>query len=141
MPHGDLIPRRLKFEMGAYQAAHYIIEWGDGRLFYAIENVLPGLDRKDTIPTESQWEEFWETVEDAKVWHWASSYTAPVIDGTTWSLDIQHGNKSIHTSGHMAGPDPEDFNKGVGMKEAELLKALIRGLNNLCGTVVIPELY
>ena len=50
-------------------------------------------------PTEEDWIEFWKKINDLDVWGWEESYHNLCLDGTAWSLSIEHEGKSISKRG------------------------------------------
>lgn len=139
-PKSKTEPQVLEFEIGAYESDSYKIKWEDGKL-RLYSGFSHGYFEEPGVlePEEQQWEEFWKALDEIKIWDWASEYTAPVMDGTGWSLEIMQGKQSIDTHGHMAWPDPNELSQAVELEETEPFNKLIRALNGLCGKEVIPE--
>lgn len=131
MSKSDLKPDKLEFEIGAYMADSYKIEWrGDGLALEAVYSHGYFGDDNLIRPDKEKWNRFWKEMEGINVWDWASEYSAAVCDGTSWSLKLEYNNKAIDTYGHMAYPDPDDVSK---IEVSKPFEDLVKALNRLCG--------
>ena len=68
------------------------------------------------VPTEDQWREFWQEMEQLQIWKWKNSYSpsdigAEVFEGGGWHLLMAYHGRSIDTSGDNAGPMPNSPKK------------------------------
>jgi len=85
----------------------YSVELHDGLLTYTIFGKWRINAKQETItPTEAQWREFRQTLDDLRIWQWRTDYPSNgVVDGTQWSLDIAYADHTLHTHGDNNYPD------------------------------------
>ncbi len=90
------------------QGSQSITTLGERTLLYTRPNT-PMVGRLDTtqrqvvVPPE-QWDAFWEHVDRLDVWSW-TEYDMNAHDGYEWSLELQHGDRTVRASGRNAKPD------------------------------------
>lgn len=128
-------PKKLKFSIGGYGGDIFILEWRKKGLALESEGMSGLLAPTDVFvhPDKKAWVNFWQAMDQIRVWEWASDYSAYVFDGTSWSLKLSYGNKTIETHGHMAFPDPNDLSKKVDIEQSPPFRKLINALNKLSG--------
>jgi hypothetical protein len=81
-------------------------------------------ERARFSPSPMQWDQFWRAMERANVWTWRAEYFEPVLDGTSWSLEMENAGQRIesHGSNGYAGSDGSSY--GEESEFAQLLRAL-----------------
>ena len=100
------VPKRLSAHIHTMKASN-IVELRDGSLTCTTFGPRHS-NRQDRVitPTEAQWREFRQTLDDLNVWRWHSEYEHPgILDGMGWSLDIAYDNYEVKSSGANAYPD------------------------------------
>ena len=80
----------------------------------------------EAMPFQDQWQAFWMEVEKANVWCWRRDYTRPVLDGTSWSLELVHGEKRIKSRGSNGYPGSNNEGYEAGSAFDIFLQALMR---------------
>jgi len=133
----SLVPKRFSAQIGGFRAHSYSVELRDGTLNYT--SFGPGRSNpQHTVitPTEAQWREFRQALDDLKVWQWRAEYhNTGTLDGTGWSLDVAYADRTINTSGYNAYPDAtgEPYFQGsptnAFKRYLAAIKKLIGGLN------------
>jgi hypothetical protein len=101
------IPQRFSVHIGGFLGASYSVERHGGALTYTIFEKGHMNPKQETItPTQAQWREFRETLDDLGIWQWRTEYpTNGVVDGTQWSLDVAYADHALHTHGDNNYPD------------------------------------
>ena len=75
--------------------------------------------------TPLQWSEFWQAVERIGVWAWLADYSTPdVMDGTTWTLHLQQGERRLKTRGENGYPGGDGSEYSATSDFAQLLREL-----------------
>ena len=65
------IPQRFSAHIGGFMGASYSVELHDGLLTYTIFGKGHINLKQETItPTEAQWREFRQTLDDLRIWQW-----------------------------------------------------------------------
>lgn len=107
------IPEKFEFHIGGFGNHGYSIEFIDNHLIYhETYSNMPILRDKviKTEPSPADWENFWQELDNLKIWKWKKSYNNPhMLDGTQWELDFVIDTKSKKISG--SNNYPETFNK------------------------------
>ena len=106
-------PTTLHFEIGGFTETCHQIEFMDGKLQYRrAEGAYVWEPAISLEPDSAAWDRFWQGVESAGVWSWEKGYWNPdILDGTQWSLKLNHQGRSIKTDGSNAFPgsqQPDD---------------------------------
>jgi hypothetical protein len=101
------IPKRFSAYIGGFMGASYKLELRDGVLTYTTFGSGYTNPKHTTIkPTEAQWREFRQTLDDLKVWQWRGEYpTDGTVDGTQWSLDVSFADHTLKAHGDNSYPD------------------------------------
>jgi len=79
---------------------------------------------------------FWEKIDKLGVWEWSEHYIIPeyvYIDGDSWNLKIQLGDKKIEYSGSNAYPGKD----GEIVENKITFRRLLLALNKLIGVSTI----
>jgi hypothetical protein len=65
-----------------------------------------GDERRETVdPGPAGRERFWNAIDAAGAWRWKERYEdLTVLDGTSWSLRLEHGDRTVDTNGSNAVP-------------------------------------
>ena len=122
----SLIPTKLVFFIGGFGPG-WEVRWEEGKLSYRCGFFGEGTEiGHERIPTEAEWQEFWRGVETAKVWEWRKKYSQPVLDGTSWSLEIVYNGKRLRSRGDNGYPGSDDSNYDEHGPFGILLKAIIK---------------
>lgn len=79
----------------------------------------------EASPTPAQWEQFWADAEKAGVWSWRRDYSTPVLDGTSWSLELKHAGKRVSSGGCNGYPGSDDAVYHPGCAFDVFLKSLM----------------
>ena len=63
----------------------------------------------ETVPSTTDWEEFWQAIDALKVWSWKKDYyDEGVDDGLQWELKIKRqGRRQRRIFGSNAYPEPK----------------------------------
>jgi hypothetical protein len=127
------LPGRLQFSIGGYLGESFSIELRDGVLEY--KRFSPGynLDATETFsPTPAAWETWLTAADQLEVWSWLPSYDIPVVDGTSWHLQLEHGGRVADSRGSNGYPGDADLTTSVHAVSARF-RALLEALSHLVG--------
>jgi len=104
------LPNKFRFYIDCFLGDRHELRLEDGKLlyFYSSHGPPPG-HGKIVDPTESAWNQFWDEIEEAKVWEWERSYFEPLLDGSQWELYIVKGRKRLNSGGSNGFPDGDAF--------------------------------
>lgn len=104
-------PIRLVASIGGFHGPNYAVHWIDNKLQYRTDE-----SRASVVPSASDWETFWGSLDKIWVWSWQASYDDPdILDGTQWALDISDGSRSVRCTGSNRYPRSfQKFLKAVG---------------------------
>ena len=76
----------LEFDIGGFHQGHERLVLGSNKI-----SVIG--DYQETLvthnPSDEDWKEFSQSLEQLKVWDWKESYQADILDGTQWSLLVR----------------------------------------------------
>jgi hypothetical protein len=106
-------PDQLEFEIGGCFGVSHGLELANGELLYlAFEGGSSQPKRQARLnPSPAHWAAFWEAMDQINVWAWRSDYSTPdVLDGTSWSLKLQHAGRTMSSggdNGYPGGNGPE----------------------------------
>lgn len=99
-------PEKLRLFIGGYFGGSYGVELERGALLYT--RWREGSDNEEPrriAPSAEAWTVFWERLDEAGVWSWSGSYQNPgILDGTSWSIVIAVGERSVEARGSNAYP-------------------------------------
>ena len=67
------------------------------------------MDEDFTVPSNKDWDEFWDEVDILGVWNWKKEYNnEDVLDGTQWELRIKRKGRRLRViSGSNSYPKPQ----------------------------------
>ena len=118
------LPDKFIVAIGGYGGDNYSVEMKESTLIYRknYEEIVLEPDTKD-------WKEFWGTLEEIDIWKWQRDYNPerPILDGTSWKIDIQYGEKEVLSSGSNAYPPSSETEMSD-----EFLK-FCQAVSDLCG--------
>ena len=89
----------------------YRVEKDGDDFVYKIYSMGYTLEKETLIcPSQEQWLAFWKKMDEIGVWGWKKRYDNPdIMDGTSWSVDIEYGDKRCNSSGSNSYPDGNRF--------------------------------
>ena len=97
----------LYFSIGSFSEDYEKIILKNGRLYHFYERSF--VDEDFTVPSNKDWEEFWDEVDILGVWNWKKEYNnEDVLDGTQWELRIKRKGRRLRViSGSNSYPKPQ----------------------------------
>ena len=123
MDHKHL-PDKFILGIGGFFGDNFSVKLEEDKLIYKKND-------NETIlkPDAETWQNFWETLEEINIWDWERDYKpdTPILDGTSWKVDIKYGEKEVLSSRSNAYPPSSE-----GEMSDEFLK-FCRAVSNLCG--------
>ena len=106
----------LNFFIGGFGGGYERIIWQNNKLHHQLFNhaypedieVMPDEVLIETAPLPKEWEEFWKTIDELKIWNWDKEYfNKHIMDGTQWELKIKRqGRRRRRIFGSNAYPEP-----------------------------------
>lgn len=132
----ETTPRALEVYIGGFGGPSYGVWWDGEQLVY--ESFLRDYEERRQLflsPSAAQWRRFWQTMDRIDVWSWLRRYTpgerfepvGQLRDGTHWSLALEHGDRSIESSGDSGGPGSVDLD------ESERFSSFLQAVSRLIG--------
>jgi hypothetical protein len=118
-------PTKLHASIGGYFGTSYDVELCDSSVRYSssrgddsrsIESLTDNSPSDVTLePTDQEWNDFLRALDSLGVWEWSPEYIFEgVMDGTSWSLEISWGDRSVTSGGSNEFPPTFDrFLKAV----------------------------
>jgi len=100
---------KLAISIGGYFGPNYSLGLNGRELAYTkISEECPDGVVETVHPSNEQWRRFWKFMEECHE-EWDEEYVDPeVMDGTSWSVEIETDEISIQSSGSNAYPDNFD---------------------------------
>jgi len=97
----------LYFSIGSFSEDYEKIIWKNDRLYHFYERSF--VDEDFTVPSNKDWDEFWDEVDILGVWNWKKEYNnEDVLDGTQWELRIKRKGRRLRViSGSNSYPKPQ----------------------------------
>ena len=98
---------KLSLYIGGYMGTSYSVELKRGVLLYKCWTDRPEGEEKHTIkPSPEAWAKFWGSLDELGFWSWSGSYQTRkrILDGTSWSVEISVGERSVEAHGCNAYP-------------------------------------
>ena len=133
MRNSRLAPAALEIYHGGFGGPSYGAWWDGEQLVYeSFDESYEALEQTRLAPSAAQWQRFWLSIEQLRVWGWAPRYepgerfepAGVVRDGVHWSLTLEHAGRRVESSGDGAGPDAGELDDSAGFDG--LLDALSR---------------
>ena len=120
------LPGKLLFTIGGFTGKCQEVEFKKGALHYRqAEGAYRWGPEEITTPTPEAWAEFWRAAEVAGVWQWQKEYSnLNVLDGTQWSLKLEHQGRHVNCYGSNAFPGADGMKYAASGEFARFLKAL-----------------
>ena len=102
-------PTQLLVSIGGYFGRSYTVSLQNSALRYqSFERGAPLAD-EILVPTDRDWSAFLSALNSAGVWGWSTDYQDPgTMDGTSWSIEISWGERSLVSQGANAFPTAFD---------------------------------
>ena len=97
----------LYFSIGSFSEDYEKIIWKNDRLYHFYERSF--VDEDFTVPSNKDWDEFWDEVDILGVWNWKKEYNnEDVLDGTQWELRIKRKGRRLRVIfGSNSYPKPQ----------------------------------
>jgi len=105
-PASGPFPTILKADVGGYMGSSFTVQLRATSLHYASSAHAREFDHHETISVAAAtWTRFAARLDELEVWQWADSYEDEgVLDGTSWEVVIEWGERGIRSSGFNAYP-------------------------------------
>ena len=105
----------LNFYIGGFFGGYERVIWQNDKLHHQFfernfdNDEEPDKVLNETVPSTTDWEEFWQAVDALKVWSWKKDYyNEDVHDGTQWKLKIKkQGKRGRKIFGSNGYPEPK----------------------------------
>ena len=99
-------PIQFQFQIGGYCGESHQIELKRSKLLYRrAPRAYAWKPAVELSPSDGAWALFWQAVEAAGVWRWNDLYeNLDVLDGTQWSLKLEHHGNNLTSGGSNAYP-------------------------------------
>jgi hypothetical protein len=98
------LPKAFSFEIGGYGGVAHEVKFEKGLLWHRrMEDFVLRAETGLSL-SATDWQRFWEAIEQAGVWKWETYYSTMVCDGTQWSLKIRHGGRKLDSGGSNCYP-------------------------------------
>jgi len=137
-PGGSSLPTAFYIKIGGFHGPSYSVELRDGKLHYtADEPARQKKIEKAVTPTEEQWRQFWQKMDQVRLWQWSREYVnREVLDGTQWNVRIKYDGKSLVASGSNAYPLETDVAQSNNSPEASLpFNQFLQAVSKLIGNL------
>ena len=76
----------LEFDIGGFHQGHERLVLGSNKISVIGDYQVTLVTHN---PSDEDWKEFSQSLEQLKVWDWKESYQADILDGTQWSLLVR----------------------------------------------------
>jgi hypothetical protein len=100
-------PEKLSFYIGGYMGTSYSVELKRGALRHKCWSDRSREEEKHSVkPSPEDWAKFWDRLDELGFWSWGGSYQPRgiILDGTSWSVEICAGERSVEAHGCNAYP-------------------------------------
>ena len=100
-------PEKLSLYIGGYMGTSCSVELKRGALLYKCwSDSSEGEEKHRIKPSPEAWAKFWGTLDDLGFWSWSGSYrpSSIILDGTSWSVELFVGDRSVEAHGCNAYP-------------------------------------
>ena len=101
------VPTHFVARIGGFLGSTYSVELKDGILSYTASGRGQTSVRHAIVaPTQAEWRDFRQTLNELKVWQWQNDYPrGGVVDGTQWLLEITYSDRAMKSRGDNNYPD------------------------------------
>ena len=98
---------RFEVHSGGYMGSSFSVEKdGDVLIFKSYESGYSLKKTQNIKPSLKEWEIFFNDCDQIGIWEWHSRYVEPgILDGSSWRVIIEKGDKQLDSSGSNKGPD------------------------------------
>lgn len=106
------LPKKIFISIGGFSGSTYTLEFDGKELLYSHSGGgCPGEGVNIPLPSEEQWVNFSQELDNLKIWEWEEAYyNFDILDGTQWEITIIYdSNKKIISNG--SNEYPKDFDK------------------------------
>ena len=100
-------PEKLSLYVGGYMGTSHSVELNRGTILYRCWTDRWGEEEKHRIkPSPESWATFWGRLDELGFWSWSGDYQprGKILDGTSWSVEISTGDRSVEAHGCNAYP-------------------------------------
>ena len=99
--------KRFEVHSGGYMGSSFSVEKdGDVLIFKSYENGYSLKTTQNIKPSLKEWGIFFDDCGRIRIWEWESRYVEPrILDGSSWRVVIEKGDKQLDSSGSNKGPD------------------------------------
>jgi hypothetical protein len=105
LPGEDLLDGVSEASIGGYFGLSYTVRWDDTRLLYHVSKGGYTVDIVTRSLTEADAARFWQSMSRIDVFGWVAEYhAADTVDGTSWSVLIDHEGRQVESGGSNACP-------------------------------------
>ena len=90
---------------GSVDPFSFNIKIENGKIVFAFDSFPSGYSDNCIIPSEEEWLKFWDKMDKIGIWKWIEDYYCQdlmVLDGSSWNLKIELGDKIVESSGSNA---------------------------------------
>ena len=115
MENTEFIPDKFVFKYGPALYPHegFSITLNKENLVYKDGHIV-NIAEKSLIPTQKQWINFWDALEEIGLWNWNEKYELCCLDGIKWSIQISLKDCEVESEGSNDFPDSfNEFIKAV----------------------------
>jgi hypothetical protein len=137
---GSYLPTALHLYIGgAILLNNYWVESRGETLIYTAEVLDPTTRSpkkvtKTITPSAHQWQQFWNAMDEVRLWHWRPEYDVPgLADGTYWQIDIAFAGRRITSHGHNNYPGAIDRQTGQGFAKNGPFDRYLKAVGALLG--------
>ncbi|MEX2541327.1 MAG: hypothetical protein WD314_05940 [Trueperaceae bacterium] len=125
-----LHPNKLRFGIGGYTGESFEVHWTGDALEYRVYD--PGFELRIVRlvnPAPHDWKIFWQWLDEHDLWSWPQTYASetPLQDGTSWSVQIEAGDRKLASAG--ANPYPHSRSD----RQPPVFKGFLAALRRLLG--------
>ena len=133
----EIIPKIFEFSYGPdMYPKGFHIKIQNSKIVPADDFLLfPNFDNDCIIPSEEEWKKFWDKMDKIGIWNWIESYSpqdVEVLDGLSWNLKIELGNRKFESSGSNAYPG-ENVEESVHPNQSKSFKKFLNAFKSLTG--------
>ncbi|WP_171899073.1 hypothetical protein [Methanobacterium congolense] len=117
----DMIPDRFLVEYGSilHSEERFSVTIKNNDLLYKEGKIDETSERvnptEPVTPSENQWTDFWDKMDDIGLWEWNEHYDLCCFDGTQWKVQISLEDMEVESEG--ANDFPDSFMEFVGALE------------------------
>ncbi len=98
----QFVPEVFEFNFKSFSFPYIILKYENGMFKTGYSD-----DEEPIVPTKEDWTKFWKKLDRINAWARTDNYVIPeymYLDGNSWNIRIQLGNKKIECRGSNAYP-------------------------------------